>query len=254
MKNTKMKYLIAALALLFSPFFALAQQNTLTQTTTTAALTSSATVVQVTSTTGMQVNPNAGYNTQIYVDRELMTVIGINQTSTGTNGLALTVSRGQAGTRAVSHLSGATVYAGRPNWFYPNDPEGGSCVLANIIATPRINIITGNQWICSSISLRWIPGFGNPGNSGIPPGTSTAVASVAGLTTISGPLFHVTGTNAITGWTIPVGGVGAPFCVIPDAIFTTTATNNIALASTAVVNKTLCFTWDDKNSKYTPSY
>jgi hypothetical protein len=47
---------------------------------------------------------------------------------------------------------------------------------------------------------------------------------------------------------------GAPFCTIPDATWVTTATNNIALASTAVVNKKLCFTFDGTNKKYIPSY
>jgi hypothetical protein len=47
---------------------------------------------------------------------------------------------------------------------------------------------------------------------------------------------------------------GAPFCIIPDGTFTTTATNNIALASTAVVNKLLCYTFDSTNKKYVPSY
>lgn len=246
MKNT-LKYLIAISALLFAPIFAQAQQNTMGATTLGAALTDNATLVQVAATTGMAVNANAGYNTNIYVDRELMTVIGIN-------GLVLTVARGQAGTGAAAHLSGAVVYEGRPNWFYPRDPKGGTCVLANVIVTPWINVNTGNQWLCSTITLRWIPGFGNPGNSAIPVGTNTAVASVAGLTTITGPLFHVTGTNAITGWTIPVGGVGAGFCIIPDAAYTTTATNNIAIATTGVLNKVQCWTWDDKNSKYVASY
>jgi len=108
------------------------------------------------------------------------------------------------------------------------------------------------------------PGFGNasPLNADV----TTAVASVAGATLPSGPLFHVTGTNAITAWgsSTTAGAVGAgggssdaqgePFCVIPDAIFTTTATNNIALATTAVVNKLLCYAWDGTNKKYVPSY
>jgi hypothetical protein len=40
--------------------------------------------------------------------------------------------------------------------------------------------------------------------------------------------------------------------VVPDAAFTTDATGNISLASTAVTNKTLDFTWD--GSKWNPSY
>ena len=245
MKNT-LKYLIAVFALLLAPI-AYAQQNTLTGTTLGAAVTSSATLVQVASTTGMAVTSNSGYNTQIYVDGELMTVLNIN-------GLVLTVARGQAGTGSHSHASGAVVYAGRPAWFYSTDPKAGSCVLANVVVTPWINVTTGNQWICPSVTLQWAPGFGNPGNSALPPGVSLLVASVGGATAISGPLFHISGTNAITSFTVPVGGVGQNFAVIPDAAFTIVAGNNIAASSTAIANKTMYFVWDDTNSKYVPSY
>jgi len=78
---------------------------------------------------------------------------------------------------------------------------------------------------------------------------------VAGVTLPSGPLFHVTGTNAITGWTIPVGFAGGSFTVIPDAVFTWTAVGNIALAGTAVVSKALTFTYDGNAAKvWFPSY
>ena len=253
MKNT-MKYLIAVLPLLAASIPAYAQQNTLTQTTLGAAVTASATLVQLASTTGVTTLPNVGYNTSLYVDQELMTVIGINQTAAGTNGLVVTVARGQQGTRAAAHSSGQTVYAGRPSWFYSQDPPAGTCVLANVIVTPWINYKTGNQWHCPSVTLMWAPWFGNPGNSAMPLGIDTLVASANGTVTITGPLFHINGTNAITSFTIPVGGVGQGFCVIPDAAFTTTATNNIAVASTGVLNKTICWTWDGTNSKYTASY
>lgn len=243
----KLNYLIAVSALLFAPLFAQAQQNTLTQTTLGAAVTVNATLVQVASATGISTSQNVGYYTQIYVDQELMTVLNVN-------GLVLTVARGQAGTRAAAHTSGQVVYAGRPNWFYPNDPAAGSCVLANVVVTPWINVISGQQWICPSVTLMWAPGFGNPGKSSMPPGVSLLVASVAGATAISGPLYHINGTNAITSFTVPVGGVGQNFAVIPDAAFTTVAGNNIAKSSTAVANQTMYFVWDATNSKYVASY
>jgi hypothetical protein len=80
------------------------------------------------------------------------------------------------------------------------------------------------------------------------------VASAAAAILPSGPLFHVDGTLAVTGFTVPVGGVGASFSIIPDAVFTWTTAGNIALAGSAVVNKLLTFTWDATNSKYIPSY
>jgi hypothetical protein len=77
---------------------------------------------------------------------------------------------------------------------------------------------------------------------------------VAGATLPSGPLFHVTGTNAITDWTIPIGFTGGTFCIIPDGAYTTTATNKIALASTGVVSKVQCWTYEAKLAKFFPSY
>ena len=82
-------------------------------------------------------------------------------------------------------------------------------------------------------------------------------ASVAGATVPpqGADYFHVTGTNAITGWTNPTGiQDGARFTVIPDAVFTWTAAGNIALAGTAVVSKALDFVWDATTGKWYPSY
>ena len=245
MKNT-LKYLFAVLALLAAGTFPVhAQQNTMTGTTLSAAVTDSATTVRVASATGITASSSSTL-TNLYIDNELMTVISIS-------GTTVTVGRGAAGTRAAGHISGAVVYAGKPSWFYTVNPQG-SCTLANVLVTPYINVNNGNQWLCSSVLLAWVPGFGNPGNSGIPIGVTTLVASAAGQITPSGPLFHINGTAAITGFTMPVGGLGQGFCVIPDAAFTTTATNNIAKASTGVANRPLCWTWDGTNSKYTPTY
>ena len=251
-------------------------QNVLTQTTLSAAVpalagtlfSSTQTFVQVASATGITAiapNPtvpiNASNSVVIYVDRELMQVVAVS-------GTTLRVIRGYDGTTAVPHASGAMVLAGQATWFYHNDPGGGrypgqgvsgvACTPSAQIVTPWVNIYTGAQWLCSSISGTYVPGFNNPL---IPEGavTTTAVASVAGTTLPSGPLFHVTGTNAITGWTIPVGCNatavgGCSFTIIPDAICTWTAAGNIALAGSCVVNKALTFTWDAKNSKWIPSY
>jgi hypothetical protein len=234
--NKLLKAVISAVAILLSmiPAFAQTGQVTLTGTTLAAAATVNTNIIRVASATG--ITTTAGTTaTGLYIDNEYLVV-------TAVNGTTLTVSRGQAGTRANSHLSGAAVLAGPPRAFYNTDPSG-SCTPANVAYTPYVNIVTGNQWLCSTVLTRWVPGFGNPGNSGTPAGVTTAVASVAGATAVSGPLFHITGTNAITSFTLPVG-FKTGFCVIPDAAFTTVAGNNIAEASTADANQTLCFTYD----------
>jgi hypothetical protein len=147
----------------------------------------------------------------------------------------------------------------QPNGFYDGDPSlNSACTAANTSTTPWVNVRTGVQWLCSSVTGTFVAGFNNP-LVAVTPQPTAAVASVAGTTLPSGPFFHVTGTNIITGWTIPVGCNatavgGCEFTVIPDAVFTWTAAGNIALAGSAVVNKALVFTWDAKNSKWIPSY
>ena len=117
----------------------------------------------------------------------------------------------------------------------------------------------GNEYLCSSVTSTVVSGFQNS-TFYAPVGPTTAVASAAGLITPSGPLFHVTGTAAITGFNIPVGfnvtaGANPAFCIIPDGAFTTTNANNIAIASTGVVSKTLCYSYDPNAAKpFFPSY
>lgn len=253
---TKLKTLAFAVIglLLAAPAFG---QTALNQTRLSAAVTSSSTrTVVVVSATGITAPSTA--QTYIYVDNELMFVNNVSSTT-------LTVQRGAGGTTAQPHISGARVLAGPPAAFVAYDPSG-ACTNGQglFLYSPIVSYKDGLQWLCSTVTGEITPGFGNgpPSNADV----TTAVASVAGATNPSGPLFHVTGTNAITAWgssttagAVGMGGgssdaQGEPFCVIPDAIFTTTATNNIALASTAVVNKLLCYTWDGTNKKYVPSY
>lgn len=253
-----MKTLKTIILSLFMGLFCLAAsaQTALTTTTLSAAVTSTnQTTIRVAANTGI----TAG-STVLYLE-DGTAFNGEAVFVNSVNGTAIGVTRGYLGTQAGLHLSGIPVVIGTPSQFATWD-QFGSCTPANTVS-PFINIRNGNQWICSSISNAWVPGFFN---ADAPAGVTAAVASVAGATNPSGPLFHVTGTNAITAWGssttagLGAGGgsttspVGAAFCVIPDAIFTTTATNNIALASTAVVNKILCYTFDQTNKKYVPTY
>lgn len=283
-KNMKNKIKISALSLLLLVLaFAApshAQQATLVQTTLSSAVAGQLLgagvlnianpppqLVQLTSVTGiLGLNPNLNVTASqpqqfgIYVDRELMAV-------TAVNGTTLTVVRGYSGTVATPHQLGAMVLYGQLRLFYPNDPGGtggfggvggASCTTANVLVTPWLNYRTGAQWLCSTITSTWVPGFNNP----LVPGssvTNTAVASAAGVVLPSGPLFHVTGALAITGFTIPVGcnattRGGCAFTIIPDGAFTWTAAGNISIAGTAVVGVALTFIWDASTQKWIPSY
>lgn len=252
-----MKKITLSLAVVFAFALSAFGQTALTQTRLSSAISNSyTTTVVVVSATGITAPSTA--QTLIMVDNEAMFVNAVS-------GTTLTVQRGASGTAAVPHIANARVLAGPPSAFLAYDPSG-KCTNGQgaFLYSPVINTKNGLQWLCSTVTGEVTPGFGNGNPSSAD--VTTAVASVAGATKPSGPLFHVTGTNAITAWgssttagAVGMGGgssdaQGEPFCVIPDAIFTTTATNNIALASTAVVNKLLCFTWDGTNKKYVPSY
>lgn len=270
MKNMTLKlvsFLLAAASFSFGQ--ATATSLILTATKLSAAVTSTAsTSFTLASSTGVTAT-----STILYVDD-----------GTGGNGEAVfvnavgsggqvSVTRGYNGSHAANHLSGSVVLIGPAGGgfvgqgpFVSKDPSG-ACTSATSW-TPTVNIlggadgqVGGSQWICSSVSQSWVPGFFNTKR---PPGVTTLVASVAGATNPSGPLFHVNGTNAITAWgsstsigpgTGQGGGsatqpYGAPFCVIPDAAFTVTATNNVAVAATAVANLMICYTFDGTQKKY----
>lgn len=220
--------------------------ETLVQTTLSAAVDATSDTIRVAAVTGISVQNGGRVQTVVMINNELMNVMEVN-------GLELKVFRGYNGTRSNGHVNGSVVLAGRPVWFVEVDPSG-AITPANAIANPLINTITSNQWV--SPVDRWIPGMGNPGNSGSPKelAVTAAVASAAGLITPSGPIFHVTGALAVTGFNVPTGFNGGSFAIIPDGAFTWTTATNIAIAGTAVVGKLLIFVFDPITNKWYPSY
>jgi hypothetical protein len=269
--------LLAALVVLLAPHASWAQQNLIVQTTLSAALTAPATpgappvpsgfatLASVTGITAISGNATATINQQnqwvLFVDREEMAVVGVN-------GTTLQVLRGWNSTVASGHASGAMVLYGRANWFYQYDPgasaqtsggiSGVPCTSTTVFVTPWVNVRTGSQWLCSSITSTWVPGFNNPLVVSSSVATAT-VASAAGVILPSGPLFSVSGALAITGFTIPVGCNatavgGCQFTIIPTGAFTWTAAGNIAIVGTAVVGVSITFVWNAATSKWQPSY
>lgn len=181
---------------------------------------------------------------------ELMQVVSL--VSTG----RYNVKRGVAGTAQVAHVSGAMVLVGSPNAFYSSDPQG-SCSTSAVngfagqqISNLYVNVLTGSEWICSTVSNTWVPGFNNPAQDNLTP--TTAVASAAALTP-SGPFFHMTGTTTITSVNLPLGFVAGSFSVVTDTAATalSTAGNNVGTtvgATTAGQVKT--FTYDAIAAKF----
>lgn len=277
MKNITKKVLFA-LALLFFPVFCSAQTGqALTQTTTVAIISAGQNCFTLTSVAGISGfgpginNPVAGTSagtgniTDIYIDRELMQVV-----STNTAAKVVCTLRGQGSSQASPHQAGTMVLIGPPGAFFNYDPEGycgGPVGGVNFGGgpsnppqfTPWVNQRTGSQWLCSTISSTWVPGFINP-LAGDFPGQTTTVPAAAGVVVPSGPLFIISGAGAITGFTVPVGcnanAVGAcSFTVIAAAgsTWTWTAAGNIMTAGTGTAGHMFTFTWSASLSKFVPS-
>ncbi len=87
--------------------------------------------------------------------------------------------------------------------------------------------------------------------------TSGAVASASTIAPTR-QVFHVTGTTAILTITPPaactVSGYACQLTLIPDGPWTTAPGGNIALGSTAVVNRALLMTYEPGTAKWYPSY
>jgi len=221
-------------------------QTALTQTTLSAAISATQTRFSVASATGIS-GPSGGFpGTQLYV-LEPGATVGEVMAVNAVSGTTLTVIRGYQN-RATAHPSGAIVVIVPSDGLASTDPRG-SCSASSWPYTPYINATNGYMWVCSTLTNTWAPSWNTPN----PPAVTALVSSAAAVTP-SGPLFHVNLTNAIVNFTLPVGFVGGQFCVVPDAIFTTTAAGNISLATTAVVNRRVCWQWDSVAVKWSPTY
>lgn len=229
------------------------------------ATTNYQTTVSLTSATGVTTAFNGQPVSIVYIDQEAEGILTLVQGQT----TIYNVIRGFMGTKSSAHASGTMVligtgspqfggYSGSGGLQQTDPPVNGACLSTGTGLTPWVNVISAAQWLCSTVTGTWVPGWNNPF---VPSQqkVTTAVASAAGVILPSGPLFHVTGALAVTGFTVPVGfnatAVGGGcFTVIPDALFTWTAAGNIAVAGAAGVNKLTTFCWDATNSKFVPSY
>jgi hypothetical protein len=217
-------------------------------TTLSAAVDSQARSFPVASTSGIL----AGYG--LVLDNEVLIVASVPSSTQ-----LVVAPRGAYGTVSVPHKTGTMALAAPASAFIKYVPAGTCSAGTGLFYNTTILITTdsgnaGAQWQCSSVTGKIVPGFGN---GSVPAAPVAAVASAAGKITPSGLLFHVTGTAAITGFNIPVGfdpTEGATICAIPDGLWTTTTANNIAVATTAVVGKTVCWAYDPGTAKFYPYY
>jgi hypothetical protein len=246
MRNfSKIALLVLAALALTVPVHA--QTPNLVQTKLAVALDSQARTFPVASVSGLV----AG--NYILIDNETMPIYSVSSVGN----LVTVAPRGATGTSAVPHKVGTMVLSGPSQAFIAYDPSGACSNGSGLFQySPIINTRTGNQWLCSSVTGKVVPGYGN---LSAPPGVTAAVASAAGLITPSGPVFHVTGTAAITGLNLPVGfdpSDSQTITIIADAVFSWTAATNIAAASSTltgglvVVGKAYTLIYDPATQKF----
>ena len=183
--------LVLALAV---PSFA---QTTLTSTTFAAAVTATATQVNVASASGIEVGDYLAALSDNRVT-ELMTVRVIN-------GTFLTVSRGVQ-FPAVAHPSAAVLYHAPQAQFYTTDPiVGSTCTRANEQYLPHINRTSRLVFDCATAGGVWY-------RLDAPNDASRNVRTVVGTSTPDGsnPTPVATGLNGIVVCTLTPNTATAP--------------------------------------------
>jgi hypothetical protein len=151
------------------------------------------------------------------------------------------------GAKAITQADGATVptagqiVAGRPYWIYYDGTEFRLPPNAGVGTCNNTTYLRGDGACAATYSQ--------------PMGT--AVASAASIAPVN-YLQHVTGTTQISTITAPASfatsGMGGCLVLIPDGLWTTATTGNIALASTAVVSRAMTMCYDSGTTKWYPSY
>lgn len=188
----------------------------LNETTLSAAITESATTLQVASATGITA-PNfttgAGV-TYLYLDYEMMVV-------TAVSGTLISVIRGIFGTRQVPHAASQGVIAGLYSDF------------ANF--TPSVTAFT------TGVLQKYN-------------GVNAPVAAATTITP-SGQYFHITGTTATATINLPsTDFLEGSIYVIADAVWTWTTAGNIAVAGTVTTaGSMVTFFWDGAKQLWYPS-
>lgn len=247
MKN--FKSLLIGLALVLAVAFPLSAQTILTNTTLSAAVTTpspgngASTLIVVASATGITAPSTSDptKHTQLWVDRELMDVIGVN-------GTTITVDRGYGGTTAAPHVNAAPVFiipVSKATNF--GVVPQGSCTRANELLLPRINYSTGlvsdclgGQWVQGDASqttrtinnLLRLPDPGASALTGLETaGTAAGAATEIYCTEIDLPYSALlTGLAVLNGTTV---GTNKHFAILYDSTGNVLANSATAGTTTA---------------------
>ena len=221
MKNT-MKTLIL-FAIFATAIFG--QTVTLSTTTLSAAVTVPTSInpspytVNLPTSTMQNNGPNGQVNTILFVDKEVMYVISVVDSTHAT------VRRGAgvgAGAIATAHASGALVYYANTqtlgNVIYPatrfirleqpNAEPTGTCTAANELALPKIYSISGNIYQCPASGGQWINTA--DGAVGTSPGRTVSSFCTGSLGSAETEYLNAVAcsnaTTATAGYIVPVYG------------------------------------------------
>jgi len=217
---------------------------------------------------------SAGQNITV----DLNTTMAMSKVANQANGAKTCIDSSGSGTAYVCTtnpllVSGTSLVIGTLIWFSPGTTNTGACTVdpdgaagpiaaasikqADGVSDPFAGMLVANQWypLVYDGTVFRMPA-GSPGAlQGVRVGS--ALPSAATITPTA-PIHHVTGTAQILTITAPgalaQSGMGGCVALIPDGLWTTSSSGNIALASTAVVSKQLTMCWDSGTSKWYPSY
>lgn len=250
--RTLLRFLIAWLLLIGGATPVLAQR-VLTSTTLSSALSdSAATSMVVTSNSGFAVGDAPVGPKLALIDREIVAVSAVNAT-------IIRIARGQNGSRAATHLSGATVWVGPPAAFYSFVPSG-QCQRTLTPSVPYIvgGVLGGGSeagtiWDCLGLTTagQWVQTNGTSAQISLVIGSTVSSATSV---TATAQYFKMSGTvNPVSTIALPAGaGVGFQLYIEPTGAWVTDTAGNILIASTAVVGKLMTMTWN--GTKWVPSY
>lgn len=238
----------AAIVFTASPVFA---QTALTTTTISAAMDNVQQSIVVASATGITAQGTGATFQYGLIDRELVAIRGLPGAST-----TVTIMRGQNGTRATSHVSGATftVVPALNNPQLVNYVPSGQCVRSQLAYVPLVvggtvaQSFNGATYDCLGVTTaaQWVPTnylhdivFG-----------STVVS--ANTISVTGTYFKTSGTTVIKTITVPAGAAPGFFITIEaTGIDTWDATGNILTAGTfTAAGHTVTFYWN--GTKWVP--
>lgn len=151
----------------------------------------------------------------------------------------------------ASSSSASTVVAG--NYIKASDATYGAISVDTLSA----NLVIGpNMLMGSALQIRDVSTNGaSIDATNVLQAIGADVASASTITP-TGQSFRITGTTTINTINTPAGWTGfqGRVCAVPTGLWATGTGGNIAIASTAVVGKTLCWTYLQASGKWHPSY